>query len=212
MSLTTRIYRESSEVRLVLCPGELPDYGEVSRNCEGGKLTAHVFEAAYVSHLLLLSGLPEENSSPDALVKIALELERDHRQYDSLPENQSRAKARLEVQIRGLEKIQRDFINTKRRLFAALDRGDTRLFRRGSPDWTRVFSSFSWLGSQGGVWIKISWGTWYDLESQCFSPWEIWRLDGRDIARKTFSDERLPAEFRGQVIWRGGRTRARGAI
>ena len=187
-------------MRLVLCPGELPDYGEVSRDCGGLKITSRLPENAYVSHLLLLSGLPEGYASADGLVKISQEMEMDKRQYESTPDNQSRAKARLKEKMRSLASVQTSFVDTKHRLLVALDRGETKLYRRETEDESAGFQFLYWVARTSSSWVRISWELGMTGMPKVFLLWSPYWDNYDDIIALLLSD-RVPAELRGRAIW-----------
>jgi hypothetical protein len=199
------IYRESGEVRLVLCPGELADQKQISRDCNGGKITARMRENIYVPHLLLLRGMPEGYQSIDTALKIAGDLERKKREFESA--TRTKARTNLEEEVRNLEEMQHKFGEIRHVYLSALDGGSNSRFERKSDDWNRLFSSFSyWVGHVGRHWLKVSLGTWSELSSQCFSPW----FEGdphTDIGHpmdeyvKQIYGNLLPIELRRYGIW-----------
>lgn len=198
------IYRQAGEVRLILCPGEWPDSGAVSRTCDGGKTTTmRLREAGYAQHLLIFGGMPKEYQSPDALVKLSQDLEMAKRAL--VLAQGPKAQKELAWKVNRLEELQHSFRKVRNDYLAPLERETSRLFKRDSDDWTYLLSSFSyWVGPLpgywGSKWAKVSFGTWYDLTRECFPPWKIW-TSADDYFKGQLSTDSFPTELLGQLIW-----------
>ena len=197
------IFRHSGEVHLVLCPGELPDHGKISRDCGNGKAILHISDSLYTSRLLAMGRLPAKYQSPDGLIKVSEDLELDKRKREQSKRMEDDVRAELENKIRVLEEAQRKIRDINRRLLAALEPGETkRFYREYQDEWNLLFSSFSPVWYTGKRRLKLSSGNWEDQQNECFSPWKPWRRKDHGLLEDILSLSLLSSND-SKVLWTG---------
>ncbi len=199
-------FLEAGLVRLVLCPGEIPDYKEaLVTGCREGKEIHRSDLKRYVASLRVLRKVPAKYSDADGLTLVSRDLELLRRQIDET--NSKRVVADLRLKEGELEQIQTKLLDLESGMLKFLGYGSSQIYHRQTPQWNEVLSSYYPIWYTQRHWLRLGSGPWGNQANICFSPWRPWDIGNSQVLAEVIFYKVLAG--RSTVLWTPGEHQTR---